>query len=239
MSPSRILTGLLALAATAVLAVGCTSDDSAGPQDQPLPEAGKLLDTAAETTSEITSAHVSLRVTGDVAGLKVQGLDGDLTREGGEVAAEGSGKMKVMGRLVSVKFVLSDDTLYIKGPTGGYQKIAGALSSSVYDPSALLDPERGVSNILRNATDAKTTGRESVHGTPAFTVAGTVSGKALGKLLPGVSDEADVTFWLAQSTGHRPLKAAVHFPNNNDGKTPTATVTLSNVNKPVSVTPPT
>lgn len=236
---SRILAGLLALV-TAVFVVGCSSDDSDQRPDKPLPKAGTLLDAAAAAVADIDSAHVSLRTTGKIPELRVSSLDADLTRKGKKVAAKGSGKMRVMSQLVSVEFVLTGGTLYVKGPTGGFQKIPAALSSSVYDPSALLDPKRGISKVLRSVRGAKTVAAEKVRGTPAFKVTGSVPEKVIGGLLPGVSSRADVTFWLAKADGHRPVKAVVSFPGKkgDDGKPAKVIVTLSDVNKPVEITPP-
>lgn len=234
MIASRILAGALALL-TLVSVGACTTDDAR--PEKPLPDAKGLLTDAAASMSEITSAHVSLRVNGENSGLRVQQLDGDLTRKGGKVAAKGTGKMKVMGQLVSVEFVLSGGTLYLKGPTGGYQEIPQAFSAAVYDPSAILDPKRGISSILRSVQGPQTINREEVNGTPALKVTGAVPADALSGLLPGISSKTDITFWLAQAQGHRPVKAAVTLPGGK-GKPATAVVTLSQVNKPVTVTPP-
>ena len=236
---SRILAGLLSLV-TAVFVVGCSSDDPEQQPDKPLPKAGKLLDAAAAGIADIDSAHVSLRTTGDISELRVRSLDADLTRKGEGVAAKGSGKMRVMGQLVTVEFVLTGGTLYVKGPTGGYQEVPAALSSSVYDPAALLDPKRGISKVLRSVRGARTVAEETVQGTPAFKATGSVPEKVTGGLLPGVSSKADVTFWLAKADSHRPVKALVSFPGkqSGDGKPARVIVTLSAVNKPVTITPP-
>lgn len=233
---SRILAGLLALV-TAVFVVGCSAEGS----DQRLPGASTLLDAAAASIADIDSAHVSLRTTGEISELRVRSLGGDLTRKGDKVAAQGSGKMRVMGQTVSVDFVFTGGTLYVKGPTGsGYQKIPAALSSSIPNPAALLDPKRGIGKVLHSVRGAKTVAKEKVQGTPTFKVAGSVPEKVLGGLLPGISSKSDVTFWLAQTDGHRPVKAVVSLPGKKsaDGTAPQVTITLSDVNKPVTITPP-
>lgn len=238
MISSRILTAALAL--LVMVSVAACEDDSpssAAQRTQSLPRAQQLLDAAAQSMSEIQSAHVTLRVKGENSGLPVQRLEGDLTREGGTIAAKGTGKMRVMGQLVSVEFVLTGGTLYVKGPTGGYQQIPQALSSAVYDPSAILDPQRGISKILRSVRDPQTVARAEVNGTQTFQVTGTVGTGALDGLLPGIAARTDVTFWLAEAQGHRPVKAAVTLPAGK-GDPATAVVTLSQINKPVTVEPP-
>lgn len=231
-----MLAGVMVL--SIALIAGACSDDSDTEAGQ-LPDAAALLREATTATAEITSAHFTLAVNGDAAGLPVRNLDGDLTREGGPSgAAKGTGKMRVAGQLVEVEFVLTGGTLYLKGPTGGFQQIPAAFGASLYDPSAVLDPERGVANILRNVAGAKTVAREEVAGTAAYKVTGTVPGEILSRLLPGTDTGAssEITFWLATEGRHLPLKAIVTVPGGQGG---TIEVTLSDVDKPVTVTPPT
>jgi lipoprotein LprG len=229
----RILLGALALAVAA--AAGCSSDEA--PEAQ-LPDASSLLDQAATATANITSAHFSLQVNGTVPGLTVQNLEGDLTTEGGSSgAARGTGKVALGGQLVEVEFVLAEDTLYIKGPTGGFQQLPAALGSSVYDPSAVLDPERGIAKVLRSVQNPVTEAQEEVEGVQAYKVTGTVTKEVLAGLLPGAPSGGDITFWLNTEGEHLPVKASVALQGEG-GEQATVDVTLSDVDRPVTVTPP-
>ncbi|MBK1789459.1 LppX_LprAFG lipoprotein [Prauserella cavernicola] len=220
----RFLWGMLAL--TAVVATGCSSDTP----DESLPDGPALLEDAATATSDIQSAHFTLQVNGEVKGLSVQGLDGDLTREGD---AQGTGTLKQAGQLVEVAFTLSGDTLYLKGPTGGYQEVPAALSSTLYDPSAVLDPERGVAKLLTSLQDPVTEAQEEIEGAQTYKVTGTLGKDVLAGLLPGIQSEADVSFWVRADGEHLPVKATAAFPDDAS-----VDVTLSDVDKPVTVTPP-
>src|SRR5699024_9414862 len=198
-----------------------------------------LLTDSAESIAEIDSAHVALETNGEVPNLPVTSLDGDLRRSDGRIVAKGSGKMQQMGQLVEVEFVLTGDTLYLKGPTGDFQKLPSSVSSAMYDPSTLLDPDTGIAKVLRNVQDPETMSNEQVQDTPTFKVTGTVPGNVIGELVPGVSDQAEATFWLAENDDHRPVKATVEFPETNGQEEPgTVTITLSEVNEPVTVDPP-
>jgi lipoprotein LprG len=230
----RLIAGAFAL--TVLTATGCT------PGDDELPDAATLLDEAATSTREITSAHISLNATGRVPGLSVQSLDGALTREGGEGgAAQGTGTMSLGGQVVEVEFVLAEETLYLKGPTGGYQRLPAAIGASVYDPSAVLDPERGISKIISSVREPETETTEDVDGTGTYKVNGTVGGEVLADLLPGVRADADISVWLSEEEGHLPVKAALLFPaaDGEDGERPSVEVTLSDIDEPVTVSPPT
>ncbi|PXY19773.1 hypothetical protein DI005_02400 [Prauserella sp. PE36] len=221
----RILLGMLAL--TAAVTAGCTSDDA---PSESLPDGPALIKDAAAATGDIQSTHFTLRVNGTVKGLSVQSLDGDLTKQGD---AKGTGTLKQAGQLVEVEFVLAGDTLYLKGPTGGYQEIPAALSSTLYDPSAVLDPERGVSKLLSGLRNPVTEAQEEVEGTQTYKVTGQLGKDVLSGLLPGIQSDADVTFWLRTDGEHLPVKASAAFPDDA-----TVDVTLSDVDKPVTVTPP-
>lgn len=240
MVASRISAGLVTLLAVVFLA-GCTGGGSDEHPDESLPKAATLLADGADSIADINSTHVSLETSGDIPDLQVQSLDGDLHRTDDQIEAKGSGKMTEMGQLVEVEFVLSNDALYLKGPTGDFQKLPSEVSSAVYDPSALLDPDTGIAKVLHSMKGAKTVSEEQVQDTSTYKVTGTVSGKTIGELLPGVSSKADVTFWLAESENHRPVKATVNLPDagGQDDDAGKVVVTLSDVNEPVTVTPPT
>jgi len=238
MVASRIRTGLLTALAVVLLA-GCSDGDSDESSTESLPDADTLLTEAAQSVADIDSTHVSLETSGDVAGLQVRNLDGDLRRDDDGIEAKGSGKMQEMGQLVEVEFVLTGDTLYLKGPTGDFQELPSSVSSAMYDPSQLLQQDTGIAEVLNNVHGAETVDRGQVHDNPTFRVTGTVPGEKVGELLPGVDSKADVTFWLTEDGGHRPIKAAVSFPDAADQDEPgEVTVTLSDVNEPVTVTPP-
>ena len=226
----RILLAVLACAAAA--ATACSSDEPAGD----LPDGSELLADAAASTAEIRSAHFTLTVNGEVPGLDVRRAEGDLTRDGdGGGAARGTVSMTLMGSLFEGEFVLLGDKVWIKGPTGDFQELPAAMVVNLYDPAAILDPERGVANVLSNVQDPVTEGTEDVDGVATYRVKGTVARDVITNLVPGIDADVDVTFWLRQDDGHQPMKASVAVPADGD---PTVDVTLSDVGKQVDITPP-
>lgn len=231
MVPHRILIALLFV--VALVTGGCTSDE------QQLPDAAALLRDAAEATSAITSTHFTLAVRGEVSGLAVRNVDGDLTKEGSEAgAAKGTATLTLAGQLIEGDFVLVDETLYLKGPTGAFQQIPATLITNVYDPSAVLDPERGIAKLLRSVQNAKTEGTEDVAGTATYKVTGTVIKDVIAGLVPGINTDVAMAVWLAQEGKHLPVKATATLPAEEGTEPPTVDVTLSDVDKPVTVTAP-
>ncbi|WP_298177313.1 LppX_LprAFG lipoprotein [Saccharomonospora sp.] len=226
MTLRRILVGACALL-VALTTTACGSDDA---PSGPLPDASTLIRDAAAATRDIESTHFTIEVTGTIPGLAVRSLDGDLTRSG---EAQGTGTIEQVGQLVEVSFVLVDDTLHLKGPTGGYQEIPAALSSSIYDPSAVLDPERGVAKLLTSLREPRTEGTDELDGVSTYKVSGSLAKDVLSGVVPGADGDADVTFWLSADDEHLPVKASATLSDEAS-----VDITLSEVNAPVTVEPP-
>jgi lipoprotein LprG len=228
----RILVASLALVAAA--ATACSSDEPADTGS--LPDGAALLEDAAAATADITSAHFALIVNGEVPGLDVKNAEGDLTREGGPSgAAKGTVSMNLFGQLFEGEFVIVDDVAYIKGPTGDFTELSASMVSSLYDPAAILDPERGVAHVLSNIQDPKTEATEEVEGVSAYRVKGRVAKDVVAALVPGIDSDVEITVWLAEEGEHLPVKASVAVPAEGD---PTVDVTLSNIDQPVEITAP-
>lgn len=228
----RILLAMLAL--TTAAATACSSDDQSG--NSSLPNGADLMSDAAKATSDITTAHFTLRVNGEVPGLSVKSAEGDLTREGGPAgAAKGTVSMDLMGSLFEGEFVLVDEKLYVKGPTGDFETLPAGLVRNLYDPSAILDPERGIAKVLASVQDPKTEAEEEVEGTQTYKVTGRAAKDVVSQLVPGINSDVDITFWLRKDGDHQPVKASVKVPEKGD---PTVDVTLSAVNEPVSISAP-
>lgn len=222
------------LAAVALLAGGCTGDEPEEKPTGPLPAPQGLIDDAAEVAEEITSTHFVVAVDGTVPGMSVTSIDGDLSAEGESVAAKGTAKIPMSGS-AEVKFVLVDGTLHLDQGGGTYQQIPEATAKMIYDFSAVLDPERGVAKLISSIEDAKTEAGENLAGTPVFKITGTVPMDAIVGLVPRAKSDVPVTLWVTEN-GHEPVKAAAKFSEGD--KTGTMSVTLSQVNEPVTVEPP-
>jgi lipoprotein LprG len=224
---------LVTLALVATLTTACSSDDQ--PADTgSLPDGAGLLKDAAAATADIKSAHFTLTVNGEIPDLPVKSAEGDLTREGSAAgAAKGTISMTLAGSLFEGEFVLVDDALYIKGPTGGWTELPAAMVRNLYDPAAILDPDRGVAKVLASVRDAKTEGTEDIDGVSTYRVKGRVAQDVVTKLVPGISSDVDITFWVRQDGGHQPVKATVQVTSDA-----TVDVTLSDIDKQVEITAP-
>lgn len=222
---------MIALALAALFALGVTacSDD----EDGPLPDGTQLVSEAATAMRDVKSAHVTIDAEGQVGDLPLRTAEGDLTREGD---AKGTIKLAVLSALLEVEFVVVGDDYYIKGLSGGWQKQSAADVATFYDPSAILDPERGVAKILASATEAKTEAAESVDGVAAYRVSVKLDNSAVASVVPGVPPGVTGILWLDKAT-KRLVKAVLTVPATT-GDPGTVTINLTDLDKPVTISAP-
>lgn len=223
----RVVLGMLAIVAVA----GCSNDNppaGGGSQD-----AAALLRDSAAATKDIKSAHFTVKVNGSINGLSVHSAQGDLTKEG---AAKGTVNMELLGNLFEGEFVLVNNSIYIKGPTGPYQQLPASLISGLYDPAAILNSDKGIAKVIGSVQNAKIEGTDTVDGQATTKVTGRAGKDVVSGIVPGVTSDVDITLWLRQDN-KRPVKALVGLPGS-DGKPASVEVALTDVDKPVTITAP-
>lgn len=208
---------------------GCTSTTSTSTPTANPPTAAELLAESASAMATVSSAQFDLKVDGDLPAVTAQSVNGVLNDKGD---AQGTATIVQFGQLIEVEFVLVDGALYLKGVTGGFAEVPSAVADSVYDPSAILDPDRGVAKVLSSITDPQITGSSD----GAWTVSGTVPAAVVGGLVPGIS--TDVAAVLTIQMANKQLTGAVFTLDGADGQPATVTVTLSNLDEPVSISAP-
>ncbi len=220
------------LFAAALVVTGCSS--SPEQSSEPLPDAATLLQDSAKTTRELQSAHLKLSTTGEIPELPIETLEGDLTNTPA-VAAQGTTNLALMGqRLEGVQFSVVDGTLYAAlTPGSGLQDFGPA--ADIFDVSAILDPNRGLANLLANFTDAKADGRENIAGADTVRVTGTVSAEAVNSIAPQLAATGPVpaTAWIAENDKKELVQAQLQ---PKDGVS--ITMTFTDWGKPVTVTKP-
>ncbi|MGH8967877.1 MAG: LppX_LprAFG lipoprotein, partial [Actinomycetes bacterium] len=138
-----------------------TSCSGSGEQTATLPDGAALLAGSAEAMRTVTSTRFAIDVQDNVPTVPLQSANGQLTREGG---AKGTATVNQGGQLVELEFVILGDTLYLRPPTGPVQKLPLSLAGAVYDPSVILNPERGVAAVLVSGQGATTEAREQIAG---------------------------------------------------------------------------
>ncbi|MEV7007566.1 LppX_LprAFG lipoprotein [Streptosporangium sp. NPDC051022] len=198
MSPRRILTA--AVAATLFLITACGGGDAS---DGAAPPAGaELVRKAAEAMRTVKTVTFGLETEGTPP-VPVRKASGRLSGTGD---ADGTIQLDVMGSLQEISFVLIGETVHFKGVTGGFQKMSRGQLAAIYDPSAVLDPDKGVVRLLGSALNPRTEAAEKIDGTDAYRVAATLPQEVLSTVVPGLKENVDGRLWIDRATS-RLLKA--------------------------------
>jgi lipoprotein LprG len=204
----------------AVLALASACSSGGG---EALPAGPDLMKKAAESMKAVKSATFSISTEGK-PNVPVKKADGRLTAAGD---ADGTITLDILGTLQEVTFALIGDTVHFKGPTGGFQKMTRQDLAQFYDPSVILEPTKGIAQLLASATDPKVEGVEG----GSYRVATTFPGQVVGQIVPGVTEGVNGKVWLDQATS-RLTKASLPLQNG------TVTVSFSDYDAPVTITPP-
>ena len=233
----RRLRPIVALLSALLVLAACSHGKStagAGGAAGNLPDGAGLLKDSSSAMSNIKTTKFAITSDGTVAGLALHKADGTLTKEGD---AQGTASIDQLGTTVELTFVVKGQTIYIKGPTGGYQSLPLSLAASVYDPSAILDPKRGIPKILGSAAGARTEASEDVDGTGAWRVSGNMNGGDLATVIPGMSGTVPAKLWVSKAD-KRLLKAAFTAPATGGTKGGTVTVTFTDFDAAVTINAP-
>lgn len=142
--------------------------------------------------------------------------------------------MSSFGQLIDYQFVLVGDTLYFKGPTGPYDKYPAKIVTSVLDPAAILNPDKGFAHVLAAISSPKSAGVDNDDDK----ITGQLTADAIKPVLPQVTGDVTVAVWLHQDTKHLPDKLEVTVPDSNGGNPTVVDLVLSNVDAPVTIQPP-
>lgn len=199
----RALASLVLTLAALTAATACSGGDSAGP----LPDARKTLQEASTAMAGVTSVGFTLKTEGQPS-VSVKSGDIELLKSGD---AQGTLQVTQLGQAVEMNFVLLGETVYYKGVTGGYQRLPRSMVTALYDPSAVLDPNRGIAKLLATATEPKTEKREKVDGKDTYKIKAGLPRDVATALVPGVTEALPGHVWIG-TADHRPVRVRLEIP---------------------------
>lgn len=218
---------LVALFAVLLIAL-LTSCNAAQEQKPALPDGTALLADSAKAMRAVTTTHFAVNFQGNTPEAQLRSADGRLTQEG---SAQGTARVDEGRQILELQFVIIGQTLYLRPPTGPVQKLPLSFAGTVYDPSLILNPDRGIAAALASGTGATTEAREQVDGVDSYRLRVQFPAQPLGTLVPGLAPDKTSEIWVAVQ-GSRLVKA--QFPTTYG----TATVQFSDFDAPVEITPP-
>jgi lipoprotein LprG len=183
--------------------------------------------------TSLDSAHITIDTSGKVGTIPLRTAEGDLAKGGN---SKGSIKLLALGQVIQLDFVVLNGTFYIKGLTGGWQKASAAEVATFYDPSGILDPNRGVAKVLATATNAKTEATETVNGVSTYRVSVNLDNTVTSAVVPDTPPGTTGKVWLDQST-KRLVRAELDVSAGGGGPG-TVTINLTDLDKPVTINAP-
>lgn len=229
---------LIAATVVTLAVVGCSGDeDGAEAASQDDQGAAERLAAAADLLDATSGVRFTVEGS-DLPddGTVILGAEGVAAPPG---SFDGEIRILTAGLSATIEVVSVDGELWAKLPmTTQFARVdAEALGFS--DPGALLDPERGVGQLLRSAIDPVESGSARLGADVVDEITATLPGRLVGEVLTIADPEAEVaaTFALEAETG-RLRQAVLTGPFVGDD-TQTYTVLLEDYDQPVDISAPT
>lgn len=217
----------------ALVMAGACDGGGGGGSDRPRAAAfdgAATLREASAAMARLKSVNVRMS-TADKPPIMVQGADIKLLKSGD---AEGTLTVAQSGQTVEMKIVALGESIYLDAGTGGWRKVSKTLAAAMYDPSAALDPDRGIAKLLASATGAKAEAEERIGGKDAYRVRATLAKDDLGRLVPGIGEDVAGQVWVGKAD-HRLLKVKGNVPSNGKG---TVTIDFTEFDAPYKISAP-
>lgn len=199
-------------------------------------EAAKLLKAATDVMRKVTGMHLNVVVDGEVPNMRVTTLEGDVSNTP-QTVATGLATVLVGSNSQEAHFVFVDGHLYSDlGQPGSYTDFGNG--ASIYNVSVLLNPDKGLANLLTHLENGTVAGSQQVNGVAATKITGNSSARDVATLAGTRLTDDDVstvptTVWTA-SDGSSHLVQIRISPTSNTS----VTLTMSDWGKQVTATKP-
>jgi LppX_LprAFG lipoprotein len=227
----RLLALVLAAGALASLAGACAGGNGNGgvaPDD--------LVRESVEATGAVESFHFAFDSEGVPAsrtGLQLLGAEGDAIVPD-RVRADVSGTFS--GVPLTTQLVAIGEKVWLKDPLEGRWRTVDVGTT----PSFLLDPSKGVLDVVRGVEELSDEGSEDVADVKALKVQGTVDAADVAPLFsvsPGAGT-AEATLWIGEEDKTLRQLEVVGAVAANEPEDARRIVTLSRMDEPVTIEAP-
>lgn len=184
----------------------------------------------------VRTVTVGIEVDPVAAGIPIRSANGQLTSDG---QAQGSAVLAFNGGApLEYQLVVTGGVFYLRGPTGPFTPLPRVIARTVFDPTAILDADRGIAVLLSSADAPVTRAREEVDGVDTFRVDATFRPQPVATLVPAVQGPVPGSVSVDAAT-FRVVRAVLQVPDGPGGaKGGPVTVRLSDYDAPVTVTRP-
>ncbi|BBX42468.1 LppX_LprAFG lipoprotein [Mycobacterium simiae] len=241
LSPRTVTAAAAAALALVLVIGGCSGNSNSGKPPGTTAttsssEAATLLKQAADAMAKVTGMHVTVTVQGDVPNLRVTKLEGDISNTP-QTVATGNASLIVGKTPQEAKFVYIDGHLYSDlGQPGTYTDFGNG--ASIYNVSVLLDPNKGLANVLAKLQGGSVAGTEQVNGVATTKITGNSSADDIAtlagsKLTAESVTTVPTTVWIASDGSSHLVQLQIHPTNDTS-----VTLTMSDWGKTVTATKP-
>jgi lipoprotein LprG len=221
-----VLCGLL----SAPVTTACSSRSSAETAPQLLARAKTTLDKASSAHFVLTSQNAP------TTGTALTGGEGDIARPS---SFQGTLKVLAAGATVDLKVVSVAGKVYAQLPFTTTYSVVDPKAFGFGDPGALLDPQTGISQLLKAATGAKLGSEKRIGGEAVREVSAQLPGALVQRILTSQDPAKPVaaTFAVASASGQL-RRAVLTGPFFSATTNATFTVELSKFGAHVTITAP-
>jgi lipoprotein LprG len=226
----RLRISALPLCVLALLGAAC--GDASQPSDPAtlLRQAKQVLDGTQSAHFQLTGSQIQ------AAGTYVTGGTGDMRRPN---AFAGSLDVTAEGFQISIRVVSVNHVLYVNLPTSPGFQVTDPASYGFGDPSQLLDPNKGLSNLLVICAHPTYANDDRVNGELLHEVACTLPGTAIKALLTDAAPDRPVQATMGIAASNDQLRRVVLTgPFFSATTNSTFTLLVDSYGENVTITPP-
>lgn len=221
----------VALFAAFVLALitSCAGTSGTTSGQENLPDGTRLLTDSAAAMRPVKTMRFGISAQGDIPNVPLRYAEGQLTEQG---TAKGLARIQEGEKVIQREFVITGDTLYLRDPSGQYQKLSTSVTGVGYNPTTILNPDRGIAAVLASGKEATTQARELISGKDTYKVEATFPREPLSTLVPGITEDTTGNVWISMQDS-RLVQAQFRLGGG------IISVQLGEYDAPVSITAPT
>lgn len=228
------LLGPLVLTVLLTVVAGCGGDDDS---PEATGKAKELLADAKATIDAASSAHFTITSAGvPDGGTALVGGEGSAARPG---KFEGALEVSFGGSTATVEVISTDGTVYAKLPFAAGYAVTDPAQFGFGDPGQFMDPAKGVSNLLVEATGARLAGTTRIGGEVVQQVEASIPGTVVRDLLVSADPTrpVDATFGIVEKSGQL-RRAVVTGPFFDKDVESTFTIVLDEYGEKVDIRAP-
>jgi lipoprotein LprG len=202
----------------------------------PPPEAPSLLRQSSDRMSALKGFHFRMQISGFTGtDVPVQSAEGDAHPPDLHAKVD----LKEGSLLLEVEVIFARDDIFLKGFTGGWQRLTADQLAQFFDARTLFDPQAGLFAAMKDTGSPRLGKTEKISGHDTLPVDGQLPGPRVHQLLPLIRPEGSyrATYWIDSPAD---LLWRARLSGNLFDTTQSAAITFdfSNHDHPVSVTPP-